>query len=140
MMIRTLLAATFATLVFAGQASAQIGNEPSRPDPAFACHVGLYRLADGTLIDVAPIDGPGGRWRLLDGRTARLRQDTSGAWTGTEGWTDRPAALQASFGDCTTADRMTFDGREARRVDLPTIDAPFTSADGTRLASRWNQL
>jgi len=136
MMIRTLLAATFATLILAGQASAQMGNEPSRPDPAFACHVGLYRLADGTLIDVAPVDGPGGRWRLIDGRTGRMRQDASGAWTGTEGWTDRPAALQASFGDCTTADRMTFDGREARRVDLPTIDVPFTSADGTRLAGR----
>lgn len=136
MMIRTLLAATFSALMFAGQASAQIGNEPSTPDPAFACHVGLYRLADGTLIDVSPIDGPGGRWRLIDGRTGRLRQDAAGAWTGTEGWTDRPATFQASFGDCAAADRMTFDGREARRVALPTTEVSFTSADGTRLAGR----
>lgn len=129
-------AAAFSSLMFAGQASAQMGNEPSHPDPAFACHVGVYRLADGTLIDVAPIDGAGGRWRLIDGRTARIRQDASGAWTGTEGWTDRPAALPASFGDCTTADRMTFDGREARRVDLPATDVAFTGADGVPLAGR----
>lgn len=135
-MIRTLLTATFTALMFAGQASAQMGNEPSRPDPAFACHVGLYRLADGTLIDVAPIDGPGGRWRLIDGRTARLRQDASGAWTGTEGWTDRPASIAASFGDCTTADRMTFDGREARRVELPTTAVSFTGGEGAQLAGR----
>lgn len=135
MTLRIGLATAFAALALAGQAWAQMGNEPSRPDPAFACHVGLYRLADGTLIDVAPIDGPGGRWRLLDGRTGRMTQDASGAWTGTQGWTDRPA-LPASFGDCTTADHMTFDGREARRVELPTTEVAFTGADGARLAGR----
>lgn len=140
MMIRTLLAATFFALICAGQASAQIGNEPSTPDPAFACHVGLYRLADGTLIDVSPVDGPGGRWRLIDGRTGRMRQDALGVWSGTEGWTERPAPLQAAFGDCPSgggpADRMTFDGREALRIDLPTTAVSFIGADGARLAGR----
>lgn len=130
------LAAGLAALALAGQASAQIGNEPSKPDPAFACHVGVYRLADGTLIDVAPVDGPGGRWRLIDGRTARMRQDASGAWTGTEGWTERPSPIQAAFGDCAQADRMSFDGREARRVDLPSTDVSFIGAEGSRLAGR----
>lgn len=130
------LAAGLTALLVAGSASAQIGNEPSRPDPAFACHVGLYQTSDGTLIDVAPVDGPGGRWRLLDGRTARMRQDASGAWTGTEGWTQRPSPITASFGDCASADRMTFDGREARRVALTSTEVSFIGDRGTRLAGR----
>ncbi len=136
MTLRTGIAAILATFLIAGQASAQMGNEPSRPDPAFACHVGLYRLADGTLIDVSPIDGPGGRWRLLDGRSGRISQDAVGVWTGTEGWTDRPTPIPAAFGDCTQADRMTFDGREARRFDLPTTEVSFIGAEGARLAGR----
>jgi dienelactone hydrolase len=140
MTLRIGLASGLAALLLAGQAAAQMGNEPAKPDPAFACHVGLYRLADGTLVDVAPVDGAGGRWRLLDGRTGRVRQDASGAWTGTEGWTDRPARLQASFDDCppegAPADRMTFDGREARRVALPSTDVAFVGAEGARLTGR----
>lgn len=136
MTFRIGLASGLAALLLAGQAAAQIGNEPARPDPAFACHVGLYRLADGTLVDVAPVSGPGGRWRLVDGRTGRMNQDASGAWTGTEGWTERPSPIQAAFGDCAQADRMTFDGREARRVALPSTDVAFVGDQGTRLAGR----
>ena len=136
MTLRIGLTAALAALTLAGGAAAQIGNEPARPDPAFACHVGLYRTGDGTLIDVAPVDGPGGRWRLLDGRTARVKQDAEGAWTGTEGWTERPSPIPAAFGDCADADRMTFDGREARRVALTSIDVSFTGDQGTRLVGR----
>lgn len=136
MTFRLGLTASLAALLLAGPTAAQIGNEPARPDPAFACHVGVYRLADGTLVDVAPVDGAGGRWRLLDGRTGRVRQDAAGAWTGTEGWTERPSPIQAAFGDCSQADRMSFDGREARRVALTAIDVAFTGEDGTPLAGR----
>lgn len=133
---RSGLAAGLMAVSLGGTAVAQIGNEPARPDPAFACHVGLYRLADGTLIDVAPADASGGRWRLLDGRTARMKPDGAGGWTQTEGWTDRPSPIPAAFGDCSTADRMTFDGREARRVDFDVTPVEFLGAEGARLSGR----
>lgn len=135
-MFRIRLVAAMAFFALAGQAQAQMGNEPARPDPSFACHVGLYRLADGMLIDVAPSNGKGGRWRLIDGRTGHVSQDAAGAWSGTEGWSEKPAALSASFGPCEEGDRMTFDGREARRVDLPATEVGFVGAEGIRLAGR----
>ena len=136
MTLRIGLPAGLMAVSLAGAAVAQIGNEPAKPDPAFVCHVGLYRLADGTLIDVAPVDGPGGRWRLIDGRTGRVQPDGAGGWTGSQGWAERPSPLSAAFGDCAQADRSRAAGGPAPRVDLPPTEVAFTGADGTRLAGR----
>ena len=63
-----------------------------RVDPHVACHVGVYRLDDGRLVDLAPVAGSGLRWRTMDGRTGRLQADGAAHWTGTIGWSDRPDA------------------------------------------------
>src|SRR5690606_9016831 len=103
--------------------------------PAVDCHVGAYRLADGALVDVAPVSDPEGlRWRLPDGRTGRLAPAGDGAWTSTLGWTGRPDGVQVSFGEC-GAGRIAYDGREGERLAFEATDTTFEGADVT-LAGR----
>ena len=107
---------------------------PAR-NPAVDCHVGAYRLADGALVDVAPVSDPEGlRWRLPDGRTGRLAPAGDGAWTSTLGWTGRPDGVQVSFGEC-GAGRIAYDGREGERLAFEATDTTFEGADVT-LAGR----
>src|SRR6185312_16266026 len=47
--------------------------------PAFAaetsdCHIGSYRLADGSFVDIAPLDDGMLRWRRFDGSTGALHK------------------------------------------------------------------
>src|SRR3977135_3876041 len=38
------------------------------------CHIGSYRLTDGSFIDIAPSEGETLRWRRLDGMTGALQK------------------------------------------------------------------
>lgn len=152
-MRRTLALAALITLMAAGHAAAQTtarttaqtppppapnmatGNAPATADPAFACHVGLYRRDDGLLIDIAPVTGPGARWRTLDGQTARLIPRPDGGWKNTQGWTERVQGPQVSLGTCGEG-RLTFDGREARRVEQAAVETMFAGKDGVMLKGR----
>lgn len=99
------------------------------------CHVGAYRLADGAIVDIAPVSDPHGlRWRLPDGRTGRLAQAGDGAWTSTLGWTDRADGVSVSFGEC-GAGSITYDGREGERLVFDVADTAFEGA-GVTLAGR----
>ena len=45
------------------------------------CHVGTYRFADGSFVDIAPRDDGTLRWRLFEGKTGVLHKGSDGAWT-----------------------------------------------------------
>ena len=97
------------------------------------CHVGSYRLKDGSLVDVAPA-GDALRWRRFDGSTGALRRDEHGKWRSTYGWTGRPDGHALAFSEC-DAGEIEFDGVRGRRIAFDVASTTFTSHD-TRLIGR----
>jgi uncharacterized protein len=120
-----------AAAVAAGPA---LGQAPPAP-PADRCHVGVYRLSDGALVDVAPTSDGALRWRTMDGRTGRLVHAADGGWTGTRGWGPSADDVAVSFGACADG-RIAFDGKAGSRQDLEVRDTTFAGAGGTLLAGR----
>jgi len=98
------------------------------------CEVGLYRLANGQVVDVTPSDDDTLRWRKLDGSTGELTRLASGRWQSSYGWTGRPDGIDVTFDAC-PADGLRFAGQAGRRIPLPTTDTTFVS-HGTRLVGR----
>ena len=107
----------------------------ARPDPTAVCHVGVYRLDDGSWVDLAPNVDTGLRWRRLDGSTSRMIQNADGRWVSTLGWTNRVEGPQPQLGSC-AEDRIAFDGRPGRRVALDAQETTFVGQGGTRLRGR----
>lgn len=126
------LAIGLAAVAMASPALAQ--EPPPAPNPD-KCHVGVYRLADGALVDVGPTsDGPL-RWRTMDGRTGRLTVGLDGALRSQRGWTAAADGVAVSFGGCADG-RISFAGKAGTRQDLEVRDTTFTGAGGTVLAGR----
>src|SRR5882724_1675266 len=92
-----------AALVGAGSPAAAMAGS------AGDCHVGAYRLSDGSVVDVGATDGPELRWRRLDGTTGALHE-AAGAWTSTLGWTDKGDGKAIAFSAC-AAGELTFDAQ-----------------------------
>ncbi|WP_052108096.1 alpha/beta hydrolase family protein [Aerolutibacter daejeonensis] len=103
-------------------------------DPRMACHVAVYRLDDGRLIDIAPITGNGLRWRGVDGRTGKLQQGETGRWSGSIGWSDRPDPTDVQLGTCSQP-VMTFEGHRGQRLSFATTETRF-QGHGETLAGR----
>ncbi len=103
-------------------------------DPRIACHVGIYRLDDGRLLDVAPMSEPGLRWRLMDGRTGKLKQDAAGRWSGTVGWSERADATPVTLGTC-EAPAIAFEGHPGTKLAFAPVDTRF-EGEGETLAGR----
>ncbi|WP_114239560.1 S9 family peptidase [Dyella sp. C9] len=103
--------------------------------PALDCHVGAYRLSDGSTLDVAPSEGTALRWRQIDGRTGKLTHAQGGVWTSTLGWTDRPDGNDVRFGDCGTG-QLHFGKLSGQRIPLVVRDTVFAGDGGTRLVGR----
>jgi pimeloyl-ACP methyl ester carboxylesterase len=120
-----LLSASIIALAVAGRAHAE-----AAPD----CHVGSYRLADGTDVDIAPSEGKTLRWRKFDGSTGALHPHPDGTWTSTRGWTDSADGITATFAACENG-TITFEGSTGKRLDFDTRDITFAS-HGTTLAGR----
>lgn len=99
-----------------------------------ACRTGSYKLSDGSVVDIAPPDDDGVRWLRFDGTTGVLHKATSGQWTSTSGWSDRPDGKQVSFGDC-SAGTIRFDGVAGQRIPFDVSDTRFQGA-GVTLAGR----
>jgi uncharacterized protein len=111
-------------------ASAAVGQSG---DADGRCHVAVYKLGDGSLVDVAPEAG-GLRWRTLAGRTGRLRPDGQLGWTSSLGWTDEPDQVTVKFGPCGSG-TIQFEGKPGKTVPLSVTDVKFRSGEVT-LAGR----
>lgn len=103
--------------------------------PATDCHVGAYRLSDGSTLDIAPTDSDALRWRRIDGSTGKLTRGAHDAWISTFGWTDRPDGKEVRFGDCASG-KLSFNGMAAQRIPLQVQETTFTGDGGTKLVGR----
>ena len=99
-----LVIATFAGGT-ARAADASVGN----------CHVGAYRLANGSVVDIGPSEGAHLRWRRDDGTTGQLTSQADGTWTSTLGWTGKPDGIKVKFSDCAKG-RIDFNGTQGQRI------------------------
>jgi pimeloyl-ACP methyl ester carboxylesterase len=111
-------------------AASSIVHAAAKPD----CHVGSYRLADGSLVDIAPSVENTLRWRQFNGATGALHESTNAVWTSTSGWTNRADGLSVAFPDC-SAGRLSFGGVAGHRIDFNIKETSFTSR-GIVLAGR----
>lgn len=98
------------------------------------CHIGAYRLTDGSLVDIGASDGAHLRWRRVDGTTGLLTRHPDGTWTSTLGWTDRPDGVKIAFSDCKN-DRIDFNGIGGQRLAFDITNVRFKGA-GVTLAGR----
>lgn len=124
-----LLLLAFAMLLMPGAAARAADNAAAN------CHIGAYRLADGSLVDIGATDPATNlRWRRVDGTTGLLQSHPDGAWTSTLGWTGRPDGKTVRFSDC-NAGRITFAGMAGRRIAFDITNTHFQGA-GVTLAGR----
>lgn len=107
---------------------------PAMAAPAGNCHVGTYRLADGTVVDIAPSDPDALRWRMLTGETGQLHKQRNGVWTSTYGWTGRPDGKTVSFSECDKGG-ITFAKETGRRIPFIVSNTIFESG-GVKLVGR----
>ncbi|HEY3811859.1 MAG TPA: alpha/beta hydrolase [Caulobacteraceae bacterium] len=98
------------------------------------CHIGAYRMGDGSVTVVGPSTGDTMRWRRVDGTTGALHRSANGDWTSTLGWTERPDGKIVRFSDCAQAD-LDFNGQAGHRIAFDTKDTTFKSGPLT-LAGR----
>src|SRR6185437_2126242 len=119
-----LVIATFASGM-AHAAGASVGN----------CHVGAYRLGDGSVVDVGPSEGAHLRWRRDDGTTSKLTSQADGTWTSTLGWTDKPDGIKVTFSDCARG-HIDFGGKRGQRIVFDVTNTHFKGAGGVMLAGR----
>ena len=112
---------------------AQTATAAQAAEPPGACHVGVYRLVDGALVDVAPTKDAM-RWRLMNGRSGELKPGAAGGFASTLGWTGRPDGVQVAFGACEEG-RIVFAGQAGQKLKFKTIETTFMG-DGVKLAGR----
>lgn len=108
-------------------ASACLTASPVLAEP-LDCHIGVYRLAGGAVLDVGAADGGALRWRRFDGESGALAPGAGGAWTSSYGWTGRPDGRTVRFSDC-AAGRIDFAGLAGRRIPLAATETTFRSND-----------
>src|SRR5579864_4678443 len=102
-----------------------LGSHASSVDD---CHVGAYRLADSSIVDIGPSEGDLLRWRKFDGTTGALHKSEDGGWTSTYGWTDRPDGKRVSFSGC-EAGEIRFGTLSGRRIAFDVTDTTFHGRD-----------
>jgi pimeloyl-ACP methyl ester carboxylesterase len=119
------------TLLIAALSLASLGlmaaGKPSSPSQG-SCHPGVYRLADGDILDIASTDDDRLRWRRLDGVFGRLKPTPDGGWSNTVGLTGRADPTAISFRDCNS---VQVDGVAGARVPLTVTDTAFRSGKET---------
>ena len=100
------------------------------------CHVGSYKLADGSLVDVAPGDDEGMlRWTRFNGTTGQLHRSSAGkAWSSTAGWSQTADGMSVSFPDCDSGD-VDFNGVSGHRIPFDVKNLSFVG-HGVQLAGR----
>lgn len=98
------------------------------------CHIGSYRLADGSAIDIAPSYENTLRWRTFSGETGQLHPQKNGTWSSTYGWTGRSDGTTVSFSECGKGE-ILFGKQRGTRIAFDVTDTTFES-DGVKLAGR----
>jgi dienelactone hydrolase len=95
--------------------------------PALAqdCHIGTYRLDNGSSVDLGATSSSALRWRNVNGETGRL-QRSGKVWISTRGWTDRPDGIRVRLGACESG-TIQFDRVRGQRMALVTRDTVFES-------------
>ncbi|HEY2048515.1 MAG TPA: alpha/beta hydrolase [Caulobacteraceae bacterium] len=111
-----------------------MSSAPAFADSTTNCHVGSYRLANGSVVDIAPSEGDTLRWRLLSGETGQLHKQADGAWNSTFGWTGRPDGRSVSFSDCEKGE-VRFGAETGHRIAFDVTDTTFVS-NGVKLVGR----
>ena len=101
--------------------------------PAPPCATGLYALADGSTVDIAPSADDLMRWRRPDGTSGAFALAGAQAGASRLGWTTRPDGHHVTT-DC-AAGTIRFDDQPGRRVPLVVREARFQS-DGVELVGR----
>jgi uncharacterized protein len=122
------------SVLFAVSAIALLHASFAQADATTDCHVGAYRLADGSTIDVAPSAGDTLRWRRFTGEVGQLHPNKDGTWTSTYGWTDRPDGKAISFSDCAGGE-IVFGAEHGKRIPFDVTDTAFES-HGVKLVGR----
>ena len=101
------------------------------------CHVGTYRLSDGSDVDVGP-DDEYLQWRMKDGTTGELAATTDGNWFSTLGMTRRPDGKRVSFGDCDVLIHPALDCKILNELPLERgIDLKVKTTSGQAQYPRW---
>ncbi len=102
------------------------------------CHIGAYRLTNGTLIDIDPEMGMEMsdtlRWIQLNGKTGQIHEGANGKWSGTIGWTHHDDGTVVSFSACPES-RIQFNGISGQRIPFAVQNTTFESR-GVKLAGR----
>lgn len=99
------------------------------------CHVGSYKLADGGLVDIGPVDDDGThQWIRFDGTMGVLHPSTDKTWSSTRGWTKQADGISVSFPDC-DAGEIDFNGVSGHRIPFDVTDLSF-KGNGVQLAGR----
>ena len=112
-----------------------VGHPAAFAADAQDCHVGSYRLADGSVVDVAPSDGNTLRWRSWSGETGQLHPQKDGSWTSTYGWTSRPDGRAISFSDCAKGE-ISFGKLSGKRIAFDVSNTTFAGDGGVKLKGR----
>lgn len=99
-----------------------------------ACHVGAYRMNDGSVVDIERDSDTALTWRSFTGERGGLRKIGDGSWASSFGWTGRPDGKQATFGSCAEG-RLRFGRLTGQRIPFDIQDVAFQSR-GTRLLGR----
>lgn len=116
-------------------ASLALASGSARAAGAAECHVGSYRLSDGWIVDIAPLEGDRLRWRSFDGAVGELKPQPGGGWQSLYGWTGRPDGLAVDLGAC-GAGNIRFAGSEGQRLDFDVSESNFVGRDGVTLKGR----
>ena len=108
---------------------------PARAADGAECHVGSYKLADGQIVDIAPIEADRLRWRKFDGAVGELKPQPGGGWQSLYGWTGRPDGIEVALGACGEG-KIRFAGLDGRRLTFDVTEGNFQGRDGVTLKGR----
>lgn len=128
-----------AALVFGAAALAACSGGDDQLDPEIVCHVGIYQMSDGAVLDLGALSSAALRWRAFDGRTGRISPDEDGSWSGYLGWSQSPHPASFELGAC-GSDEIYVQGieglsGEGRRMSFDVSDTVF-EGEGEMLAGR----
>jgi pimeloyl-ACP methyl ester carboxylesterase len=103
--------------------------------PATDCHIGAYKLADATTLDIGPGHDGSLRWRRIDGSSGELTH-RGRKWLSTYGWTGRPDGKHIALTDCARGGGIKFEGVAGKRIAFDVQETTFTGDGGLKLAGR----